>query len=61
MGKPIDTQHPDTSRLVFFGGSTPEKPDMQVAKTSLGEETVLRYSWDRSEHAHTQTPNHLEC
>ena len=58
-GKPIDEQ-PETSRLVYFGGCTPEKPDLRVAKRSLGEETVLRYSWDRSEHTHTQTPNHLE-
>ena len=58
-GKPIDEQ-PETSRLVYFGGCTPEKPGMRVAKTSLGEETVLRYSWNRSEQAHTQKPHYLE-
>ena len=59
-GEPIDPQHPESSRLVYFAGCSQEKSAMRVAKISLGEETVLRYSWDRSEHAHTQTPNHLE-
>ena len=46
------------ARIVYFESANPDKPRMRVAKTSEAEDTVLRYSWDRSEHARTQALNH---
>ena len=55
-GKPISPQN--ESRIVYFESANPDEPNMRVATTTEAEDIVLRYSWDRSEHARTQSLNH---